>query len=383
MGNLSHGHYLRSCFQDELRKKLTEAVSAGKISHERVVADARRYQPLIHQILISCKFQPEMARLDERLIFDWMSGVENDQKKCFKSEAIMYDLTMCILCEGLAKAGVATETSVAGEFAAASREYAAAAGVFAFMADDHLPKWVARGANVSDDDLPVECCVGTAKGLSMLFKANGQQMAIATVLIKPGTPNYSLLAKLCLGIVELLDGFIVHMREKAFKQMAQIEKDFFTLVTFQIQLQKALSLYFYARALWETEHEFGLAIAMLSEATLELKTRSSDSGKGVPEVSKIPALSALHKDLIDLRGHMNTLLKVWEKDNSSVYFEPVPQVVPAEKRLDKGIQLNKEEKYILKDVEPFLLSLSEDAMKRSDSDLARELQDRLNSGLDD
>ena len=383
MGNLSHEHYLRSCFQDELRKKLTEAVSAGKISHERVVADARRYQPLIHQILISCKFQPEMARLDERLIFDWMSGVENDQKKCFKSEAIMYDLTMCIICEGLAKAGVATETSVAGEFAAASREYAAAAGVFAFLAEDHLPKWVARGANVSEDDLPVECCVGTAKGLSMLFKANGQQMAIATVLIKPGTPNYSLLAKLCLGIVELLDGFIVHMREKAFKQMARIEKDFFTLVTFQIQLQKALSLYFYARALWETEHEFGLAIALLSEATLELKTRSSDAGKGVPEVSKIPALNALHKDLIDLRGHMNTLLKTWEKDNSSVYFEPVPQVVPAEKRLEKGIQLNKEEKYIFKDVEPFLLSLSEDAMKRSDSDLARELQERLNSGLDD
>ena len=371
MGNLSHEHYLRSCFQDELRKKLTEAVSAGKISHERVVADARRYQPLIHQILISCKFQPEMARLDERLIFDWMSGVENDQKKCFKSEAIMYDLTMCIICEGLAKAGVATETSVAGEFAAASREYAAAAGVFAFLAEDHLPKWVARGANVSEDDLPVECCVGTAKGLSMLFKANGQQMAIATVLIKPGTPNYS------------LNCCIVHMREKAFKQMARIEKDFFTLVTFQIQLQKALSLYFHARALWEAEHAFGLAIAMLSEATLELKTRSSDSGKGVPEVSKIPALSALHKDLIDLRGHMNTLLKVWEKDNSSVYFEPVPQVVPAEKRLEKGIQLNKEEKYIFKDVEPFLLSLSEDAMKRSDSDLARELQERLNSGLDD
>lgn len=49
---------------DDMRKKLSEAVSAGKVSHERVVADARRYQPLIHQILVSCKFQPEMARLD-------------------------------------------------------------------------------------------------------------------------------------------------------------------------------------------------------------------------------------------------------------------------------------------------------------------------------
>ena len=49
---------------DELRKKLSEAVSAARVSHERVVADARRYQPLIHQILLSCKVQPEMAQLD-------------------------------------------------------------------------------------------------------------------------------------------------------------------------------------------------------------------------------------------------------------------------------------------------------------------------------
>ena len=319
----------------------------------------------------------------ERLIFEWISGVESNTAP-FKSEALMFDLIMCIVCEGLGKAGVATETSMAGEFAAASREYAAAAGIFTFLADDYVPKWVARGSKVNEDDLPVECCVDTAKGLSILFKANAQQMAIATVLIKPGTPNYSLLAKLCLGIVEQLDAFITHMRSNAFKQMARIEKDFFTLVTFQIQLQKALSLYFYGRTLWEQEHNYGLAIAILSEATLELKTRETPtSARGIPDVSKIPALKALHSDLIDLRGHLNLLLKTWEKENSQIFFEPVPQVVPAEKRLEKGVQLNKEEKYKVHDVEPLLLSLSEDAIKRSDSDLAREIQERLNAGLDD
>lgn len=367
---------------DDMRKKLAEAVSAGKVSHERVVVDARRYQPLIHQILVSCKFQPEMARLDERLIFEWSSGVENSDT-LFKSEAIMFDLVMCTVCEGLGKAGVATETSVAGEFAAASREYAAAAGIFTFLADDHLPKWVARGSKTSESDLPVECCVATAKGLSMLFKANAQQMAVATVLIKPGTPNYSLLAKLCKGIHEQLDGFMNHMREGAFNQMKRIQEDFFTLISFQTQLQNALSLYFHARSLWEQDHDYGIAISMLSEATVGLKTSTTPGSKGMPDVAKIPALKALHNDLIDLRGHLNKLLKSWEKDNSAVYFEPVPHVVPAEKRLEKGIQLNKEDKYRIKDAEPFLLSLSEEAMKRSDSDLARELQERLDSGLDD
>jgi hypothetical protein len=366
---------------DDARKRLMEAVLAGIVSHERVVAESRRYQPFIHQVLVSCKFQPEMARLDERLVFEWASGVEMKQSY-FKSEAIMFDVTMCILCEGLGKAGVATESSVAGEFAAASREYAAAAGIFQFLAEDHLPKWVARGTKVSEDDLPVECCTATAEGLSMLFRANAQQMAVATVLIKPGTPNYGLLAKLCLGIEEQLEAYISHMREKAFAQMARIEKDFFTLVTFQICNQRALSLYFHARSLWE-QGAYGLAIAVLSEATVNLRTRDSATSKGMPDVAKIPALSALSKDLNDLRTHMGKLLHSWEKDNSAIYFEAVPRSVPADMKLEKGMLLDKTEKYHFADVEPVLLSLPEGALKRSDSDLARELQDKLNSGLED
>jgi hypothetical protein len=323
-----------------------------------------------------------MARLDERLLFEWQSGVEMN-KKYFKSEAIMMDLTMCIVCEGLGKAGVATESSIAGEFAAASREYAAAAGIFQFLADDHLPKWVARGTRVTEDDLPVECCTDTAKGLSILFQANAQQMAVATVLIKPGTPNYALLAKLCLGIHEQLDEFVVHMREKAFTQMTRIEKDFFTLVTFQVSLQKALSLYFYARSLWEQEGDYGLAIAMLSEATVHLRTKDSPTAAtGMPDVAKNAALKALTTDLNDLRSHMGKLLHVWEKDNSSVYFESVPRSVPIEKKLERGHKMNKVEKYHFADADPVLLCLPEDALKRSDSDLARELQEKLNSGED-
>jgi hypothetical protein len=311
-----------------------------------------------------------------------MSGIETSSNS-FKSEAIMYDLVMCVICEGLGKAGVATEYSVAGEFATASREYAAAAGVFEFLADDHLPKWIARGSKVDSDDLPVECSIETARGLTMLFKATGQQMAVATVLIKPGTPNYSLLAKLCLGIVEQLEAFITHMRDKAFKQMARIEKDFFTLTTFQIQLQRSLYLYFYARSLWDQQQEYGLAIAILSEATVALRTRDSAASEGVPDVAKVPALKALHKDLMDLRAHMAQLLKSWEKDNSSVFFEAVPQSVPLDKKLKAGVQMGKVEKYKINDVEPVLLELPEDALKRSDSDLAREIQNKLNAGIED
>jgi len=364
---------------DDQRKKLLDAVLADKVSHERVVAEAKRYQPYIHKILVSCKFQPEMARLDQRLVFEWMSGVETN-REYFKSEAMMMDLTLCIICEGLGKAGVATESSMAGEFAAASREYAAAAGIFHFLAEDHLPKWIARGSKTNEKDLPVECCTSTAKGLSILFQANAQQMAIATVLIKPGTPNYSLLAKLCLGVEEQLDEFISHMRKEAFSQMSRIEKDFFTLINFQITLQKSLSNYFYARSIWD-QGDYGLAIAILSEATVYLRTEDkSSSKKGMPDVAKIPSLQALTGDLNDIRSHMGNVLCEWEKDNSNIFFEVVPRSVSTDKKLERGVRLNKVEKYTLADVDPFLLSMPEDALERSDSDLARELQQKLNAG---
>lgn len=296
---------------DDARDRLEEGLNAKKISSERVISDATRYQPMIHTILLSCKVQPEEARLDERLLFGWQSGVELDGKT-FKSEAIMYDLVMTVASEGLGKAASATENSVAGDFAAANRDYAAAAGVFQFLAEDPLPKWISKGSHVKEENLPAECHAPFAKALSILFCATGQQMAVATVLMKPGTPNYSLLAKLCLGISEQFEDFLAKVRREAFNQMARMDSDFFTLLAFQIGLQKALSLYFQARDLWD-KSDYGIAIALLSESTVALQTKTSETGPGVPDVTRGP-LRVLNEDLQDLRAHMAKLLRAWEKD---------------------------------------------------------------------
>merc|ERR1712032_102743 len=273
----------------------------------------------------------------------------------------MGDVTMCIICEGLGKAGVATESSIAGEFAAASREYAAAAGVFQFLAEDHLPKWNACDSKTKENDLPIECCTSTATGLSILFQAYAQQMAIAAVLMKPETPNYSLLAKLSLGVEEQLDEFISHMQKEAFSQMSRIKKDFFTLVDFQIRLQKSLCHYFQARSMWE-KGDYGLAIAVLLEATTYLRAENaSSSEKGMPKLAKIPSLKALTGDLNDLQSHMDNVLREWEKDNSNIFFEVVPKPVPTDKKLEQGVCLNKVEKYHFADVDPVVLSMPESA----------------------
>ena len=148
---------------------------------------------LCHQF-ICLKFQSILNHI-ERLVFEWMSGIEQDPP-AYASEAIMYEMVMAVASEGLGRAGAATESSVAGEFAAASRDYAAAAGIFHQLATELLPKWIAKGSNVKEETLPSECSAFMASALEQLFQVNGQQMAVATLLVKPGTPNYSLLGKL-------------------------------------------------------------------------------------------------------------------------------------------------------------------------------------------
>jgi hypothetical protein len=109
---------------DTARAALSGALGTKVVSYERVVVESKKYLPLIHQILLTCKVQPETARLDQRLVFEWTSGVEQksdkkDDARWFASEALMYDMVMTIACEGLGKAGAATEASLAGEFAMA------------------------------------------------------------------------------------------------------------------------------------------------------------------------------------------------------------------------------------------------------------------------
>jgi len=372
---------------DTYRNNLQTALAATVVSGERVYTDATRYVPYISQLLLTCKVQPEVARLDERLLFEWSSGVEvstttanktSTLPPTYTSEALMYDVVMTMACQALGKAASATEASIAGDFAAANREYNTAAGIFQFLYTDHLPKWIAKGSNVNDATLPTECNVGACEALTELFLANAQQMAVAMILVKPGKPNYGLVAKLCLGVSERLQLVCSILRKKSFSQMGRMGKDVFALIAFQTTLHGSLSNYFYARSLWDDKQDYGLAIAFLSDATLALNTRAHAGAAGMVEIPRASPLQALVKDLTDLKAHMALLLKHWEVDNSHIYFEKVPQRVPEEDKLAAGIQLNKAVLYQMDNVDPLPLSIPEGALQRSDSDLARELQDEVN-----
>ncbi len=340
----------------------------------------------------------------ERLGFSWHSGIENHrekQKLFFISEALMFELVLSVATYALSESNIGCDACVSGNFPEASRQFSKTAGIFQYLSEDLLPNWMAKSkqhAEMEKESL-AETRVGVCVAFTSLYMAMSQQMAVATILIKPGVPNYSLVGKLCLGIAEEFETFVSTLRSKSPMHLDRIDPAFLTLITFCINVQRALSLYFLARSLWIAS-EYGVAIAALDEATIAMRVRTSPEKRGLPEMEEKGPLSALVGEVNGFRLHMSTLMKSWERDNLLVYFDKVskrewvgcvvlfvmpnakisvilclrisciiyptihpsihamqvPPSVPSEKAL-KAIQLKKAEQYILEMRDPLPLGV--------------------------
>ena len=236
----------------------------------------------------------------------------------------MFELVMVLATLALSESNLGCDACMDGKFPEASRFFSKTAGVFKLLGTDIVPNWMANSvqhAEMEHESL-AETRVGVCVAFTSLFMAMSQQMAVATILVKPGTPNYALVGKLCMGIAEDLDSFVSTMRAKSPVHMSRMDPSFLTLITFSINVQRASSLYFLARSLW-TSMEYGVAISALSEATVAMRTRTSPSGRGLPEIEPNGPLQSLLIEVSGFRQHMAAMLLSWEKDNQLVYFEKV------------------------------------------------------------
>jgi len=352
------------CKADENRQSLAAALDSSLVSGERIVETSKRYLPLIHQILLSCKVQPEKARLDVPLEFSWTSGLEtnkynkhNKGEISYSSNVIMYDLVMTVVSEGLGHAVSATEAAANNngmqDYVKASREYKAAAATFHSLAQHHLPEWTAKcpSNNTSDDTLPVECSIPAAEALAQIYRTNAQQMAIATVLTKPDQPNYGLLAKLSWGVADEMEKCVNRLRAKQSGEIAsRMDAGIFDFVNFQIGFQKSLSMYFQARNQWNTKGEHGIAIALLKRSWQELKAvkqlRTAVGKAHIP-------------DIADFQKHIEQLLALYEGENNTIYFSTVPNTAMVLQQFEEGVLMGKMEDYIMETVDPLPLILPE------------------------
>ena len=236
----------------------------------------------------------------------------------------MYELVLVLSTLALSESNLGCDACMEGKFPEASRKFSKTAGVFKLLGTDIVPNWMANSVQHAEMDKEslAETRVGVCVAFTSLFMAMAQQMAVATILVKPGTPNFALVGKLCMGIAEDLDIFVSTLRSKSPVHMSRMDPSFLTLITFSTNVQRASSLYFLARSLWN-DAEYGVAISALSEAMVAMRTRTSPTGRGVPEIEPNGPLQSLLVEVNGFRQHMAELLKSWEKDNQLVYFEKV------------------------------------------------------------
>ena len=326
--------------------------------------------------------------------------------KVRSSQALMYELSMTIGVISLSHASIGCGHSLQGDFVSAVSSFKQAANVMEHLRGVHLPQWVALGASTSPGDLPCECEVKCAEGFGVIFKSHAQQMAVAKAL-QGDSVNYSLVGKLCVGIKEGIEKFVKVVRGEAGVHWCRMPVAYLKYVAFQTSLQDALGMYFQARDTWG-KGEYGVALAMLREARSALEVRESITSKGIPEDIHVKGnpLAVLRPDLDDLRRHVDGMEEAWTNDCEKVYFDKVPDSVPVGKRIKKGMQMVKYGEWEganKEGIEPVPLSVKgkgeeeekwenmpptaprqseEKGMERSDSDLARELQAKLNAGED-
>jgi hypothetical protein len=324
----------------------------------------------------------------------------------------------------VAAAGAACANSLRGDFVEACNNFKKAASVMAYMHSQHLPQWVALGSSTSEADLPAECVRNVAVGFEKVFLAHAQQMAVAKALQASSDKiNMALMAKLTKGVAETLDAFVSQLRANAGMHFCRLPGPYLSYITFQGMLQDAVSVYFQARKEWAGGENRGIAVAMMGQCRKSLEVRDTVTSKGIPEAinSSSSPLHVLKPTLDEFKKHVDGIIASWLKDVNTVYFEKVPAAVPVSSLLNKGMLMMKVEPWSggdTSDVVPVTLALKDEnagggggggggggtesvrgiieqtemagragatapsappaEMKRSDSDLAREMQEMWN-----
>ena len=194
----------------------------------------------------------------------------------------------------------------------------------------------------------------------------------------------SLMAKLALGVVELLErgqetlrngNIFHHLKGEPFDKDPDISIRSFWM--FQITFHRSVAFWYSAQAEWDSEHR-GVAIRYLESAIEHVSPAHMPPLKG--------QLKALEADLQAFRGELNSSLQTYQHENNSIYYDAVPasdSVAP----LPKGVVMMKPDPYPEPNLVPLQFAASEgdiaaaaSGSNKTDEELARELQEQLNVG---
>ncbi|CAM9160453.1 unnamed protein product, partial [Laminaria digitata] len=156
----------------------------------------------------------EAVYLQEPLSFTWATGLgvkASPRQDWITNQAVVWDKCMVLAAQALSYADTVynmLEDSQGGKFTEAGLHLRKAAGLFQRLHETELPRWVGETAKAPR---LVEVEPTVCEGLVSFCLAEAQQMAIGKALVGGKTPK-TLLARLCGGVVRLLEDSVSAMR---------------------------------------------------------------------------------------------------------------------------------------------------------------------------
>jgi len=355
-----------------------------------VISSVNQFLPYAFQLMNSVLQASEGVRLEAKLEFKWESGLSTARGGRRMAEnsdpALMFDLGMAVAAKALALGNLATLAagdlrSGAGGAGPAVAHLREAAGLWAWVAAERLPERYAHA----------ECAAAVAEGLGQWCLARAQLAAAAQMALKYDASKDALLAKLCVGAAQMIKRAVDGMRARAGPQYERLPAPFLAQLALSSSLAQGLAYLYVARAA-AAEQRAGLAVAAIRRAQELVGERAGPAAVGLPPLDG--PLQEIQGEVAALRAHIQRTEAAYNKDNSSVYFLPVPDGRDVE--LPGAVTMKQATPFAPPELPPLDLegrgaSASSSGEKaegeegkreRTDSDLARELQEKLNAGED-
>lgn len=354
-------------------------------SYQATIVAAKGYICCLKQLLASTTINSQChvgsgetttAPWDEHLPLQLQSNNETSTVTFTNTtlqEALNSELEMAIACLSIATGCLGYEYCDRGNYDSAAKQFQVAASIWkyynTYLHNNSIPIKVQPPPNEEEKEKEFLISTAIAGAMVTLHLAYAQQMFVASTLkgitnnSKEQTtssllfgPKNTLLAKLTLGIVEQMNQaeneilLFVQKKEEdetIHNQQSQWidEKNLQQTLKGQKQLHSMLSTYFLAHAMWEDNHEYGVAIAMMQEVEeglVSIQNITFDSSSSNSLQYKVNSI-IWRGDIATWKAHVVTTLQSWQLHIENIYSEdPIQPKLPSTKRLQSGIMLMKE-----------------------------------------
>jgi len=282
------------------------------------------YLPYLFGLVVALEGQPHI-RLNDPLCFSWTSSLTNSKKPYFTDYTYRYEVVMTLMVYAYVmcnRAWFINETLAEGNFEENSRQAAhylkSAAGVFDYVHDVELPRWINMPA-----DRPLETIAGITTALSLMCVAAAQELVVKKAVLK-GTSK---------SVIVKLSADVWHKYENALAQIQALPDGYCgnvnsTLKSFLVastNLQKANTYKFAGQAAME-EAKCGIAVANLNVAVKALK-----------DVSGSGALGLWKGVMMEQKADVEHYSRLYNKENDLVAFDKVPEEVLLDKPEPKSL----------------------------------------------